>query len=240
MTATPDTILFEETMPGGWNRSLILKRGTALRLTDIEGGANLSALFYNARNTTERYNMPDTLKAQFISCISKGNVCYSDMGRILVSVIDDSCGWHDTISGLSNAATNQRKYGSSPYQSARNSYYRNGFDALLLELAKHGMGKRDLIAPVNFFTKIAVDTAGDLAFITGNSPAGSYVDLQAEMDTLVVLCSCPHPMDPRPDYGPGPVKLTVWNSGIAPEQNPCRSFCAQNQRGFMNTIEYHL
>ncbi len=240
MTPETSTILFEEILPGGWNRSLLLKRGTALRLTDLEGGANVSALFYNAHNTTERYNMPDTLKAQFISCLGKGTVCYSDMGRVLVSLIDDSCGWHDTISGVSNARTNQRKYGSHPYQSARNSYYRNGFDALLLELAKYGMGKRDMVAPVNFFTKITVDTTGDLMFITGNSPAGSYVDLQAEMDTLVVLCSCPHPLDPSPTYAPGQTKLTVWHSAIPPEQNICRSFCPQNQRGFMNTVEYHL
>lgn len=239
MTLEPSRIIFEETLPGGWNCSHILKRGTALRLTDLEGGANVSALFYNAANTTERYNMPDTLKAQFISCIGKGCACYSDMGRILVSVIDDSCGWHDTISGVSNARSNERNYGRRPYQEARNGYYRNGFDSLLLELAKHGMGKRDLVATVNFFTKIAVDGQGDLSFVPGNSAAGSYVDLQAEMDTLVVLCSCPHPMDPKPEYAPGPVQLTVWRSELAAETNPCRSFCPQNERGFINTVRYH-
>lgn len=238
MNIDQNKILFEEIMPGGWNRSHILKAGTALRLTDLEGGANVSAIFYNARNTTERYNMPDTLKAQFISCIAKGCVCYSDMGRVLVSVIDDSCGWHDTISGVSNAMTNQRKYGLSPYQEARNNYYRNGFDSLLLELAKHGLGKRDLVAPVNFFTKIGVDQEGNMAHVPGNAKPGTYVDLQAEMDILVVLCSCPHPLDPNPEYAPKPVKLTVWRSAIAPEANPCRSYCPQNERGFVNTVEY--
>lgn len=238
MTIDPHLILFDETMPGGWNRSIILKAGTALRLTDLEGGANVSAIFYNARNTTERYNMPDTLKAQFISCIAKGCVCYSDMGRVLVSVLDESCGWHDTISGVSNAETNRRRYGSRTYQEARNGYYRNGYDSLLLELAKHGLGKRDLVAPVNFFTKIAVDGQGDMSFVAGHSPAGSFVDLQAEMDTLVVLCNCPHPMDPNPEYAPKPVQLTQWRSAIPQEENPCRTFCPQNERGFVNTAQY--
>lgn len=240
MNIDPKLILFEETMPGGWNRSHLLKRGTALRLTDLEGGANMAAIFYNAHNSTERYNMPDTLKAQFISCIGKGCACYSDLGRILVSVLDDSCGWHDTISGVSNARTNERRYGSRSYQEARNGYYRNGHDALLLELAKHGLGKRDLVAPVNFFTKIAVDETGAMSFVAGNSRAGAFVDLQAEMDTLVVLCSCPHPMDPTPEYAPKPVRLTVWRSAIPPEENPCRTFCPQNERGFINTVEYCL
>jgi len=240
MNIDPELILFEETMPGGWNRSHILKRGTALRLTDLEGGGNVSAIFYNAGNTTERYSMPDTLKAQFISCIAKGCVCYSDLGRVLVSVIDESCGWHDTISGVSNAETNRRRYGSRGYQEAGNGYYRNGFGSLLLELAKHGMGKRDLVAPVNFFTKIGVNEAGDMSFTPGHSRAGAYVDLQAEMDTLVVLCSCPHPLDPNPEYAPRPVRLTLWRSAISPEENHCRTSCPQNERGFINTAEYQL
>lgn len=238
MKIEPERIITDETMPGGWNRSLILKRGTALRLTDLEGGANVSALFYNAGNVTERYNMPDTLKAQFISSITTGTVCYSDMGRVLVSVIGSTCDWHDTISGVSTTETNLRRYGERNYQEARNGYYRNGHDALLLELAKHGMGKRDLTAPVNFFTKIAVDESGDLSFVPDNSPAGATVDLQAEMDTLVVLASCPHPLDSRPEYAPKPVQLTVWRSAIAPEQNPCRTSCPQNERGFANTLDY--
>lgn len=240
MNIDQDKILFEEIMPGGWNRSHILKRGTALRITDLEGNANVSAIFYNARNTTERYNMPDTLKAQFISCLAKGYVCYSDMGRILISVIDDSCGWHDTISGVSNARTNQDKYGLRTYQEAHNGYYRNGFDSLLLELAKYGLGKRDFVTPINFFTKIGVDEGGNMAHVPGNSRQGAYVDLQAEMDTLVVLCSCPHPMDQNPRYEPKPVKLTVWRSDIDPEENHCRTSCPQNERGFANTVEHQL
>ncbi|MDD2897857.1 MAG: urea carboxylase-associated family protein [Desulfuromonadaceae bacterium] len=240
MSLDSHLIRFEELLPGGWNFSHILKRGTALRLTDLEGGANVSALFYNAANVHERYNMSDTLKAQFISRISLGTVCYSDMGRVLVSVIGDSCGWHDTISGVSNAATNLRKYGERNYQEARNGYYRNGYDSLLAELAKYGMGKRDMTATVNFFTRIAADDEGNLAYVDNNSSAGSHVDLQAEMDTLVILCSCPHPMDPKAEYAPGPVKLTIWDSGITPENNPCRGFCPQNERGFINTGRYHL
>lgn len=240
MSLDSHLIRFEELLPGGWNFSHILKRGTALRLTDLEGGANVSALLYNAHNTHERYNMSDTLKAQFISRIGLGNACHSDMGRVLVSVIGDSCGWHDTISGVSNAATNLRNYGERNYQEARNGFYRNGYDSLLVELAKYGMGKRDMTATVNFFTKVAADDAGNLSYVCGNSPAGSYVDLQAEMDTLVVLCSCPHPLDPKAEYAPGPVKLTVWDSGVTPEENPCRSFCPQNERSFINTGRYHL
>ena len=82
----PEDILFEETVPPGATWSHILKRGTALRLTDTEGGANAGAIFYNADCPVERLNIPDTLKAQHIARLTQGSVLYSDMGRILCSV----------------------------------------------------------------------------------------------------------------------------------------------------------
>lgn len=235
-----EEILFEEVIPGGWNWSHNLKAGTALRLVDLEGGANASALFYNAHNTSERYNMADTLKAQFISFLTKGRVLYSDMGRILVSVIEDSVGWHDAIGGVSHREGVQKQYGVKDYQEHRNDYLRNGRDGLLDEIMKYGMGLRDLVSGVNFFSKVQVDDEGNLKFIVPHSQPGAFVDLQAEMDTLVVLNTCPHPLNPSEVYRPGPVKVQVWESALAPEKNPCRTFCEQNERGFHNTLRYRL
>ena len=82
MSAT--SILWEETIQPGATWSHVLKRGTALRITDLEGGANVGAIFYNFECPVERYNMPDTLKAQHIARLTKGFVLYSDMGRILL------------------------------------------------------------------------------------------------------------------------------------------------------------
>ena len=67
----------------GASFSLILRRGRELRIEDSEGGANVAALFYNYECPVERYNMPDTLKAQHTAHLTRGFVLYSDMGRIL-------------------------------------------------------------------------------------------------------------------------------------------------------------
>ncbi len=77
-------ILWEETIQPAATWSHVLKRGTALRITDLEGGANVGAIFYNFECPVERYNMPDTLKAQHIARLTTGFVLYSDMGRILL------------------------------------------------------------------------------------------------------------------------------------------------------------
>src|SRR3954471_19861805 len=146
-----ETFIASETLRGGAMWSWTLKRGTSLRLIDIEGGANVSALFFNADAPLERYNMPDTLKAQFIAYLTRGNVLFSDMGRILCSVVEDTCGWHDTLCGCTDAKSTERKYGPSSYQDKRNEWYRNGRDNFLVELGKHGLGKKDLSTNVNFF-----------------------------------------------------------------------------------------
>ena len=235
MTKPIDHILWEELVPGGNHWSGILRRGTALRLTDLEGGANVSALFFNQEEKLERYNMPDTLKAQHTAFLTTGNVCYSDMGRVLCSVIGDSVGWHDTICGVTDSAAIKAKYGETNFQTHRNAMYRSGKDGLLVELGKWGLGKRDLVANVNFFSKVTVDEAGVLNFHPGHSPAGASVDLRFDMNVLVVLSTAPHPFDPKPEYAPGAVKLTAYHVGEADADDVCRNSCPQNQRGFINT-----
>src|SRR5438309_9046466 len=132
------TVLWEETIQPGASWSHVLKRGTALRVTDLEGGANVGGIFYNFECPTERYNMPDTLKAQHIARLTSGFVLYSDMGRILLSVTSDTVGWHDPIAGCSNAATVSERYGAATYQDCRNDYHKNALDSFLIELAKWG------------------------------------------------------------------------------------------------------
>jgi urea carboxylase-associated protein 2 len=231
----PSLVLWEERVPGGAHWSGVLRRGNTLRVTDLEGGANVAMLFYNYEDKLERYNMADTLKGQHTAFLTKGNVCYSDMGRVMCSVSEDTCGWHDTIGGVSNASLVQQKYGQARYQEHRNEYYRNGFDSLLNELAKFGLGKRDLVANLNLFSKVRVEDDGNMQFQEDNSKTGDYVDLRFEMNALVVLSSSQHPLDSDTQYNPRDIDLTAWRSGTAGANDPCRNACAENQRAFINT-----
>lgn len=231
----PALVLWEEFVPGGGHWSGVMKRGTSLRLTDTKGGANVSMLFFNQEEKLERYNMADTLKAQHTAHLTRGFVCYSDMGRVLCSITADTCGWHDPICGVLDARTMHAKYGTHRFQEHRNSMYRSGRDGLLIELGKYGLGRRDLTATVNFFSKVMADAAGNLVFQPGNSRAGDYVDLRFEMNTLVALSTAPHPLDPNPDYAPKRVRVTAWRSGTPEADDYCRNFRPENQRGFYNT-----
>lgn len=235
----PARVVYAETLPGARNWSLVLKRGYCLRLTDIEGGANCSALFFNAVEKLERYNMADTLKAQHTAFLTAGHVCYSDMGRILVSIIADTCGWHDPLCGVSDATQVLAQYGEARYQQHRNDFHRNGRELFLIELGKWGLGRPDLVANVNFFSKVSVDDHGAMHYHSGHSRAGNLVDLRAEMDTLVVLNNCPHPLDPATVWRPRPLQLTVWRADPITDQDLCANSCPENRRGFANTAIYH-
>ena len=195
---------------------------------------------YNADAPLDRLNLPDTLKAQYAAKLTRGHVLMSDMGHALLSITVDTCGWHDPLSGHGNAAMAEKKYGIATYQEKRNDWYRNAHDNFLVELGKHGLGKRDLVANVNFFSRLDVDADGKMAFYPGNSKAGAFVDLRAEMNTLVVLNTCQHPLDQNPKYAPKPVKLTVLQTPPPGADDFCRNFHSENQRSFILTERLFL
>jgi urea carboxylase-associated protein 2 len=232
--------LFEETVYPGATWSHVLKRGTALRITDSAGGANAGAIFYNWENPAERYNMPDTLKAQHIAHLTRGHVLYSDMGRILCSITGDTVGWHDPLSGCSNSQLVDSKYGVARYQEHRNDCHKNAFDGFVIELAKYGLSARDMAAPVNFFSKVVVDNAGDMKFVSGNSNPGSWVELRAEMNVLVILNTCQHPLDPSASYDPKPVVVQVRKVPAPTIDDLCRTSRPENERGFVLTERYFM
>jgi urea carboxylase-associated protein 2 len=224
-----------ELLPGGGHWSGRIRRGRGLRLTALANGANVSALFFNAEQPLERYNMPDTLKTQHTAYLTAGHVLHSDMGRVLCSITNDTAGWHDTWCGVSDAASFAARYGTRRFQEHRNAMHRNGRDGLLVEMAKHGLGAADLVANVNFFSKVVIESDGTLRFVAGHARAGATVDLRFELDTLVVLSAAPHPLDPRAHYAPGDVELAAFEAAPATANDPCRTSCAQNERAFMNT-----
>lgn len=239
-TLTLRPTLYEEFVPGGGHTSFVLKRGQLLRITDIEGGANVSLLLLSATEKSERLNLPDTLKCQHTAKLTAGHCLYSDMGRVLAAITADTCGWHDSFGGVLNAAEVAEKYGAGRYQELRNGFFRNGMDNLLVEMGKWDLNLQDLLMNLNLFSQVTVDADGAFHFQPGNSKAGDYVELYAPMDTLVVLTALQHPMDPNPAYAPKPVQLSwhqVASDGISVL---CRTSRPENGRGFHNTERLYI
>ena len=165
--------LYTTILPGSAHWSMRVRRGMQLRFTDVEGGANLSLLMYNPEDLLERYNAPDTLKGQHTFKLTRGNCLYSDMGRVFASMVDDDFGWHDTVCGTLSEKSLKEKYQVRSYQDCHNQWTLSGEHSFLTELAKYGLGERDLAANLNLFSKVITDDDGNLVFDASAARAGA-------------------------------------------------------------------
>lgn len=231
---------YTTTLSPGGHWSLRIRRGTLMRLTDTEGDANVGMLFYNPENPLERYNAPDTLKCQHTFKLTRGNCLYSDMGRIFASIVDDTVGWHETVCGNTDATLTNKKWGKRDYQKDRNEWHQNGKDAFLVELAKYGLGAADMAANINWFSRVDSDDTGNIKRNSNHSPAGAQVTLRFEMDTLVLIHTCPHPLDLSSNYPAKPVQIDMSQAKPVTEDDYCRNFRSENQRGFRNNQLYYF
>lgn len=231
--------LYTEELPGGASWSGVLRRGRGLRLVDSTGRANVTATFLRADAPSERYNMPDTLKCQFIARLAAPYVLYSDMGHVLASIVEDNVGWHDAFTGPSDASTVESRYGSGTYQELRNGRHTNARDHLLVELGKYGLSERDLPSVVNFFSRVSVADDGALSW-TPQGKEGQFVTLRFEMDVLVALSATPHPMDTHTAWVPSGVRLEVLRLPPPAFEDASRQCCPYNVRGFTLTERLFL
>jgi urea carboxylase-associated protein 2 len=201
--------------------------------------ANLALLFYNLHDHSERYNMPDTLKAQYTAHLTAGNVLMSDNGRVLASIVEDSLGWHDTITGLTTRALTDERYGPTSYQKQGNDWLRSGYENVAVELMRNNMTLRDLVPCVNLFSKVYVNDDGSMVYEPGWCREGATVTLRTEMDVTVILSNTPNPLNPTTDYPAVPVQIVVREAPPAGLLDVCVQHRSENHRAFENTWEYH-
>lgn len=238
MTPDPTTILREETIPPGayWTRTLA--RGQRLRIVDVEGRQACSLLAYNADQTNERFNAPDTVKIQNQIFLTTGRVLFSDMGRVLLSIVDDTSGHHDALAGFGDVAADCERYGSASFHDLRNDFHRNARDNFVMALGRHGLGRRDLVMSFNPFARVRVAPEGTLEWEAGAGRPGVAIELRAEMRVLLALSATPHVLDPNPRYEPGPLPVQVLSARAPAADDACRTSGDEARRGFENTDDY--
>ncbi|NOV01708.1 urea amidolyase associated protein UAAP1 [Paenibacillus planticolens] len=231
--------VWSKTIGPGDKWSGVVGKGKLIRFTALEAGANVSVQLFHAKDLTERYNMPDTLKAQYTAHLTRGHVLMSDNGRVLASIVEDSIGWHDPLGGYTSRAGTDAKYGATTYQELRNERLRSGQENFAVELVRNGLNMRDMMPVLNLFSKVFCDEQGEMHFSPGHCPAGASVALRTELDTLLVLSNTPNPLDPRTSYPSVPVKMEVLQAEPVGENDVCVNYRPENRRAFENTWEYH-
>jgi len=234
-----DNIIYQDTIPAGCHWSFVMPTGYTLRLIDIEGGTNVGMMLYNAQQLLERLNIPDTLKCQHTFQLTTGHCLYSDMGRVFCSITHDSFGWHDSVCGTCDRQLVETRWGKLTYQQSHNAMHRNGHDGFLIELAKHGLGKKDLCANLNWFSKVIADEQGNIR-LEKNTESSAYVDLLFEMETLVILQGAPHPLDVSTEWPAKPFHYQILETKQSSSDFTAVTHRAENQRGLLNNRLHHL
>lgn len=220
-------VLHREVIPGGWYWATRVERGQVLRLLNPQATAGVSVMIWNADDTSERYNAGDTVKVQWTAELRKGRVLFSDMGRVLASITEDTCGRHDTLVGGSTSKSNLEKYCDASLRNSR--------DNLMLAAGKYGLSRRDLAPCISFFAPVSTDAEGRFGWNESVLQCGDFVDLRAEMNLLIAVSNCPHPLAPSATYAPSDIEAIVWQAAPAQADDLCRSLSAEASRGFENT-----
>jgi uncharacterized protein len=211
MNAGPDTaaVIRDQIVAAGEPWMGTVAAGQLLRIVDLEGNQAVDTLFYNARNTEERYSAVDTIRAQGNIYLTTGSALRSNLGSTLMTIVEDNCGRHDTLGGACSAESNTVRYALDK------RHMHSCRDNFLLALAHHDgrMDKRDLPSNINFFMNVPVTPDGGLEFADGISAAGRYVQLRAHMDVLVLISNCPQLNNPCNAYNPTPIQILIRAAG---------------------------
>jgi len=183
-----------------------VERGQVLRIVDLEGNQAVDTLFYNAHDTEERYSAADTIRAQGNIYLTTGSALRSNLGSSMLTIVEDTCGRHDTLGGACSAESNTVRY------ALEKRHMHSCRDNFLLALERHGghLNKRDLPGNINFFMNVPVTSDGALRFADGISAAGRYVQMRAHMDVLVLISNCPQLNNPCNAYNPTPIQILIW------------------------------
>ena len=193
-----------------------IKKGQVFRILDLEGNQAVDTLFFNARDSEERYSAADTVRAQGALYLTTGTQLMSTEGNVMLTITADTCGRHDTLGGACSCESNTVRYAldKRPMQSCRDSFL-HALAHYDFNQSGGGLTKRDITSNINFFMNVPVTESGDLSFADGVSAPGKYVEMRAEMDVLCLVSNCPQLNNPCNAYNPTPVRVLIWD---APEQ----------------------
>lgn len=226
----PQAVISREEVPPGWYATVRLRRGEALRIIDTSGTSSVSVIGWCEHDRSERLNCADTAKVQWSAALCRGRVILSDMGRVFLSLIEDTSGAHDVLVGGSTPASTLAAFGEGS---------RNTHENFLVAASKLGLGLRDIPPCVTFFAPVSLDAAGRFVWNAARKRGGDFVDLRAESDLVLVLSNCPHPLDPARPAVAGAVVLVRHRAPPAAPDDPCRTTFPEIVRAFQFTDRFY-
>ncbi|KZZ61744.1 urea carboxylase, partial [Oleiphilus sp. HI0125] len=201
-TLLPENALTRQVVDAGDYYIGVVNAGEIIRILDLEGNQAADTLFFNAHNPTERYSAMDTVREQGAVYLTAGSELRSNFNNVMLEIVADTCGRHDTLGGACATESNTVRY---DLEKRCMHACRDSWMLAIAENPQYGITKRDISHNINFFMNVPVTEEGDLTFEDGISGAGKYVELRAEMDVVVLISNCPQLNNPCNGYNPTPI-----------------------------------
>lgn len=181
----------------------LVRKGQTIRIEDSFGQQAIDTIFYAAEDFGERYSSQETMRENALAYISTGCRIMSSEGRVMLTVTADTAGRHDTCAGCCSCESNTVRFGHET------RYLHACRENFILELARHGMTKRDIVPNINFFMNVPIHQNGAMTIDDGISAPGDHVELLAEMDVLCVISNCPQINNPCNGFDPTPIRVII-------------------------------
>jgi uncharacterized protein YcgI (DUF1989 family) len=194
--------IVSELIPKNSGKAFVLKKGQRIR---IEGRSIVDFVAFNLDNLKERFDQARTKTNQAKIFISTGDHLFSKLNNIMLTVVADTFaeGRHDLQKGMCS----RKRFEMVAKGSARRDFV-GGVDPnpkdtkdipghgcwenLSAALKDWNIEPEDIPSPFNIFQSMEIDPDSGKMLDTFIRPKdGAYVDLKAEMDSLVALSACP-------------------------------------------------
>ncbi len=200
-----DAIVVEDsTVAAGQPWSGQVNQGEHLVLVDLEGQQAIDFLCYNAHDPQERYHAPNTIKLQGNIYLGRNSSLWSVRARKMMTIVEDSCGGHDTIFGCCSFELDDVRYGQRNPRACQQNFES--------ELTRHGLDATAIVPNINFFMRVPVQADGSAVIVDAWSRPGDHVTLRAEMNVLVVISNCPEALNPATGGRPTPVRVIRYRN----------------------------
>lgn len=172
-------------VPASEGRAVRLGRGKRLRLTTPKGNQAADFFAFNAENPGEWLSCPHSWVTTFCIKPRQGDEFLSRFRRPMLKLVEDGAGgMHDMMI----AACDQFRYEFFGHKGPHASCS----DNLQQAMRREGYEISVIPQPINFFTHTEVHADGRLSAPGGRIPPGAFVVVEALMDLICVVSSCPY------------------------------------------------
>lgn len=198
-------------VPASGGQAVMVDRGQRVRITTPKGAQAADFFAYNRSSIQEWLSPMHTwVSSRFIKPRA-GDTLLSRFRRPMLRIVEDGAnGVHDMML----AACDQLRYEQYSHEGPHASCSEN----LMVAMRRLGHEITVIPQPVNFFTNTHVEGDGSLRSPPNPVPPGAFVELQALIDVICVVSSCPFDlaidnwMINAPD---GPTELVIEVTGTS-------------------------